>query len=319
MEKTTRPLQVISTFTDKIDIIGDIHGCYHTLTDLLAKLGYEEKDGVWQHPSRIAVFIGDYIDRGLYTLQVLELIKKMTDAGTAVALLGNHEYNYIAINTFDREGQPYRPAHKRKQHYATDLSIPAEQRQFWIDWFKQLPLFVETADLRLVHAAWDDESIRTVKKFLPGLKLADNLLPALEKNSELYRAVIYLLKGPEITDFSSLPGEININHSGLRIKWWETYETHPTLNDVIVDPMPEVPVPRQFFDIYKPYPAEAKKLIFGHYTLPGKPAIIRPNLVCIDFSAYKKNFLAAYRYNGEETFTDTNLVYVPYNPEDEII
>lgn len=46
------------------DIIGDIHGHAGPLKQLLDRLGYVESDGVWRHPSRRALFLGDYIDRG---------------------------------------------------------------------------------------------------------------------------------------------------------------------------------------------------------------------------------------------------------------
>lgn len=49
------------------DVIGDIHGCYAELTELLRELGYEvASDGVAVTPpdGRRAVFVGDYGDRG---------------------------------------------------------------------------------------------------------------------------------------------------------------------------------------------------------------------------------------------------------------
>lgn len=45
------------------------------------------------------VFVGDYIDRGPDSLRVVELVRAMVDAGSAVALCGNHEFNAICFNT----------------------------------------------------------------------------------------------------------------------------------------------------------------------------------------------------------------------------
>jgi hypothetical protein len=47
-----------------IDFIGDIHGHYDRLIALLEKLGYTKKNGVYKHPSRRVIFLGDYLDRG---------------------------------------------------------------------------------------------------------------------------------------------------------------------------------------------------------------------------------------------------------------
>ena len=42
-----------------IDFIGDIHGHADELEALLQKLGYSKSAGVYQHPERKALFIGD--------------------------------------------------------------------------------------------------------------------------------------------------------------------------------------------------------------------------------------------------------------------
>jgi len=49
-----------------------------------------------------------------------------------------------------------------------------------------------------------------------------------------------------------------------------------------------------------------------------KPQIIRNNVQCVDFGAYKKNFLVAYSYNGEKKLLKENLKFVPYNNKDLI-
>ena len=76
------------------DIIGDVHGHADELELLLDRLGYVEVNGVRQHPEgRQAVFLGDLIDRGPAIRRVLERVKGMTDHGSAMAVMGNHELN----------------------------------------------------------------------------------------------------------------------------------------------------------------------------------------------------------------------------------
>ena len=58
------------------DLIGDIHGHCHTLKKLLSQLGYAEQEGVWQHPTRKVIFVGDYIDRGPQIRETLALVIK---------------------------------------------------------------------------------------------------------------------------------------------------------------------------------------------------------------------------------------------------
>ena len=78
------------------DIIGDVHGCYDELTELLTSLGYSVSDGagevVVQPPAgRKAIFVGDLVDRGPGIPHVLRLVMSMVEAGTALCVPGNHD------------------------------------------------------------------------------------------------------------------------------------------------------------------------------------------------------------------------------------
>jgi protein phosphatase len=76
------------------DIIGDVHGCYDELVELLGSLGYEVTAGGddAHHPAgRRALFLGDLVDRGPATPAVLRLVMGMVGAGHALCIPGNHE------------------------------------------------------------------------------------------------------------------------------------------------------------------------------------------------------------------------------------
>jgi len=80
------------------DVIGDVHGCFDELTDLLGTLGYQvAADGTSAvHPQgRTAVFVGDLVDRGPATPAVLRLVMGMTAAGSARSVAGNHEVKLV--------------------------------------------------------------------------------------------------------------------------------------------------------------------------------------------------------------------------------
>ena len=81
------------------DIIGDIHGHADKLEELLLKLGYTKNHKQYSHRERKALFLGDYIDRGPKSHEVLKIVKHMVDGGHAIALMGNHEYNAICFHT----------------------------------------------------------------------------------------------------------------------------------------------------------------------------------------------------------------------------
>jgi protein phosphatase len=83
------------------DIIGDVHGCFDELVDLLTQLGYSvEKQSNDHGPlgykvtppeGRKAVFLGDLVDRGPNIPKVLRLVMSMIEAGTALCVPGNHD------------------------------------------------------------------------------------------------------------------------------------------------------------------------------------------------------------------------------------
>jgi protein phosphatase len=78
------------------DIIGDVHGCYDELIELLTKLGYSERPGgAWGHTDRKAIFVGDLIDRGPKVPEVVRLVMESVKAGTALCVPGNHDIKFM--------------------------------------------------------------------------------------------------------------------------------------------------------------------------------------------------------------------------------
>ncbi|WP_298938107.1 polynucleotide kinase-phosphatase [uncultured Ruegeria sp.] len=83
------------------DIIGDVHGCFDELTELLGKLGYvidpfevDSEDLIHaRHPEgRTAFFVGDITDRGPRNLDALRLVMGMCDEGSGRCVIGNHDF-----------------------------------------------------------------------------------------------------------------------------------------------------------------------------------------------------------------------------------
>jgi protein phosphatase len=86
------------------DIIGDVHGCADELEALLGRLGYlvswlgegEERDCTVIPPQgRRAIFVGDLVDRGPRTPDVLRLVRSMKRAGNALCVPGNHDVKLV--------------------------------------------------------------------------------------------------------------------------------------------------------------------------------------------------------------------------------
>lgn len=83
------------------DIIGDVHGCADELLELLDQLGYKVStdDGggyaVRGPEGRKAIFLGDLVDRGPKTPEVLRLVMEMVESGAALCIPGNHDMKLV--------------------------------------------------------------------------------------------------------------------------------------------------------------------------------------------------------------------------------
>jgi len=311
------------------DLIGDIHGQHDKLIAILLGLGYlprgESPRGEfsgWIHPEgRKVIFLGDYIDRGPKVREVLHEVRAMVDAGDALAIMGNHEYNAILFHIPDGAGGFLRPhdAKNLHQHGKTLAAFEgrAEEWADWIEWMKRLPMFLDLGELRAVHACWDAKQIA----WLRTLDLASEsfLRTSAEKGGRAHHAIENVLKGPEL----SLPeGEFYNDKEGnprqrIRARWWnlpvgaspvgplampEPYDAHFEISWEEIGRIPN-------------YGLEEPPVFFGHYWMPPHlpKAPLAPNLACLDFSAgIGEDPLVAYRWDGEQILSGEKF-FIPTN------
>jgi hypothetical protein len=302
------------------DFIGDIHGHADKLEALLTKLGYSVQNGVYQHPTRKAFFIGDYIDRGPFIRETLQIVRSMIEHGNAIGLMGNHEYNAICFHYPESSGGHLRK-HKIKniiQHYDTINQFQNRQSEYedYINWFKTLPVFYETDEFRAVHACWDQDNIDCLKSQpMYDAKLTEELIyESVSKGSRFNIAIEETLKGKEISmppglTFTDKDGEVR---KEIRIKWWEDPSkiSYKNISMEPLDSLPDTSVDTSFLKSTKFYAEDKKPVFFGHYWLKGNPSINRNNICCLDYSVAKEGKLVAYRFDWEQVLSNEKLVYV---------
>ncbi len=89
--------------TGPFDIIGDVHGCIDELQELLLQLGYvvgwSQADGIRvpeisAAPERTIIFVGDLVDRGPGSDDVVALVMRMCATGLALCVPGNHDVKF---------------------------------------------------------------------------------------------------------------------------------------------------------------------------------------------------------------------------------
>ncbi|HHI87747.1 MAG TPA: serine/threonine protein phosphatase [Candidatus Cloacimonetes bacterium] len=79
----------------RLIVVGDIHGQYDMLVDLMDKIKPTKDD--------FFVFIGDYIDRGHNSKKVIEFLINFEDQFPSVFIKGNHEDMLMAYLGLDEE------------------------------------------------------------------------------------------------------------------------------------------------------------------------------------------------------------------------
>jgi hypothetical protein len=301
------------------DIIGDVHGHATLLKKLLKSMDYRKTSSGYAHPERKAVFVGDFINRGPEIRLTLQMIRKMTENGNALAILGNHEVNAILGRLKDQQKIPL-----LKKESIRTLSLVQSLEQFrsfpgeWKDhvkWMRSLPLFLDLDNIRIVHASWDEKNIEILRKELPeGKKLKwvfRNLV--VSPKSSLSQAILQTTRGIHHilpSDIAIFDNRRRIRHF-YRMKWWEepaglTFQQN-SFEDRFT--LPEYTIPPEIVPSITPYPMDAPPVFFGHYSRENGPFVIRHNLCCVDSWVTGTGKLAAYRWDGEKELDPGNMVF----------
>jgi serine/threonine protein phosphatase 1 len=122
-------------------IIGDIHGCYDELFDLLVAIDEHAKG-----QDKKLIFVGDYVDRGPNSKGVIDLVIDLQKLGH-IALMGNHEdmiltgeYSYAAQTILSFDG-----------------SIHGVIPDYALNWMRSLSKYYEDDTILVAHAGMHPE------------------------------------------------------------------------------------------------------------------------------------------------------------------
>ena len=114
-------------------VVGDLHGCYTELNDLLDKIDATPEDRL--------ISVGDLVTKGPASREVLEFFR---DNGNAQAVLGNHEY--ALLRYYKREAVDLEPAQSRA---IAELGAAFDSLMDWVSGF---PHYLDLGSHMIVHA-----------------------------------------------------------------------------------------------------------------------------------------------------------------------
>jgi hypothetical protein len=297
----------------RYDLVGDVHGHATELEYLLLKMGYVEKNKGYSHPERTLIFVGDLIDRGPRQKRVVEIAKHMVEDGAAFALMGNHELNAICYATPMNDEQHSRPHTDKnsKQHegFLKEFPFGSQSHREAIQFFKQMPLWLEHAEFRVIHACWHEPSMQVLKHELDENNriVNDQFYVRLgSQENPVFEAVELILKGPEINlpDGYTFRDVHDNERSDARINWWNDGQEIEAMFDIPETNYPPHGELKVHFHEAKRFAyKDNKPLFFGHYWQRNfdKTALSARNAICLDYSVAKNGDLVAVRWNGSSS------------------
>lgn len=223
---------------------------------------------------RRLVFLGDLTDRGPDSPAVVDVVKRLVEAGRAQCVLGNHELNILLDDkkhdshwffgeewSLEGEGYPITPA----------VLADDDIRHTVVEFFQTLPLALERDDARIVHACWDDTMVEVARQSTNVLALYKQYKDQIDADHSVRPELDKIDRGLEhqnrnpvkvLTSGKERRVEKPFNASGKlryeeRVRWWEQYDAP------------------QF-------------CVFGHYSVPEGKSYSSPQAYCVDFGVAKR-------------------------------
>lgn len=136
---------------NRLFAIGDIHGCFNSLKQLVKeKIQITKTDKV--------ILLGDYIDRGPRSKEVIDYIIELKEKGfDIIPLKGNHEA--MLLDAFMDDDLLSRWIHNGGIETLKSFGIISlnQLETKYLEFFKNLQLYFELEDYLFVHAGFNDE------------------------------------------------------------------------------------------------------------------------------------------------------------------
>jgi bis(5'-nucleosyl)-tetraphosphatase (symmetrical) len=238
--------------------IGDVQGCFDPLRRLLDKLQYSaNRDQL--------IFVGDLVNRGPQSLQVLRFIKSL--GASAELVLGNHDLHLLA--------QYFLPTRPSKPGDTLAQVLTASDCQPLLEWLLQRPLLVHhpVQDDVFVHAgllpAW---TIVQAKQH------ANAAQQALRANPEKFLASMY---GDQPNRWEDAQTDSDQHRLTINVLTRLRYCTAEGRINLKLKDQPRVtPPPWLPWFEHRNARTPSTRVIFGHWSTLG--LLQRPNLLALD-------------------------------------
>jgi len=138
---------------ERLFAIGDIHGCFDSFRELVEyKIEINNSDKL--------VLLGDYIDRGKQSKEVIDYIIELQQKGfDIIPLIGNHESMLFEAIGNDEHLSKWIQNGGSETMESFKINSLNDLDQLCIDFFKGLQFYYSFNSFLFVHAGFNDEII----------------------------------------------------------------------------------------------------------------------------------------------------------------
>lgn len=256
--------------------IGDIQGCYEELRQLLEQIRFDPaQDTLW--------FVGDLVNRGPDSLQVLRFVKSLGDR--AITVLGNHDLHLLAVAVGKAE---------LNRSDTLDEILSAPDREELLAWLRHRPLLHRENGYVLVHAGllpqWSAKQAQSLAREVECALRGDdyaayfahmygNSPRGWSKELDGYKRLRVITNALTRLRICDAQGEMEFKFKGE------------------VEKIPEGYVP--WFDLPKRKSRDAT-VIFGHWSALGLK--LAPNIIALDTGCLWGGTMTAIRLEDRRVF-----------------
>lgn len=223
----------------KTYVIGDVQGCFDSLQALIQKIDLEARDQLW--------FVGDLVNRGPKSLEVLQYIKNL--GSRAKVVLGNHDLHMLAR---------YYGVSGAKTGDTLDKVLQSSECPSLMQWLIERPLLYSAKSWTMVHAgldpSWTLEHAQKIANEL-STSLRDPFLRLKMLDRKQAPHELKVLTTIRVCDLSGNMSSFNKNPQDAPIGFGPWY-SHPNRK------------------------TQGQKVIFGHWSALG--LMVNQNIVALD-------------------------------------
>lgn len=174
-QKKPDPVRFLPATDHRLYVIGDIHGRFDLLRSMMSRLAADHEKAPRDGRKPKLVFLGDYIDRGDRSRDVLEAMMRF--GNEPIFLKGNHEAALLAFLEDPERNKSWLrfgglqtlasyqirfPSMDGPRHELRDAAIQLRRKMGpHVDFIRNMPLSYRSGDVVCVHAGLDPEDPTT--------------------------------------------------------------------------------------------------------------------------------------------------------------